>query len=116
MLPKIFFFKSFNLVRESTSIDIFFASLLLTLIEKVLKYLLRDIFNIDNRNLYFLMAYDYTIAWKQIKEIKINKACHIIKLTMYTTVSKKLEFLIIDNAMKPHYFIKKLNKDMKFYY
>jgi transposase len=86
------------------------------IIEEVKKYRPCDVFNMDETGLFYRMAPDKTIATKNLKGSKKDKARITIALTANADGTEKLPLLFIGNFGKPRAFKKKSPQQLGFLY
>src|SRR2546423_5551309 len=112
-------FRQFRLHGESGSAQMEGIEETLAVIkEKLAKYELHDIYNMDETGLFYSMAPDKTIAQRQIEDSKNDKTRITVAFTCNVDGSDQFEPLFIGHAGKPRCFLKKtaLELGFKFYY
>nr|CCA17138.1 CENPB protein Homeodomainlike putative [Albugo laibachii Nc14] len=75
-----------------------------------------DIYNMDERGLFYCPAPDKTIAWRQVEGSKKSKNRVTVALTCNADGSDEREPFIIGHANKPHCFQKKCSNRLELYY
>jgi hypothetical protein len=89
---------------------------LTTIKEKIARYELKDVYNMDETGLFFKLTPSTIISHRQIEGSKKNKICLIIGFIYNIDGSDRLLPLFIGYYTKSHYFNKKSDHELGFYY
>ena len=80
------------------------------------KYSLCDVYNMDETGLFYAMAPNCTIAFRQIEGSKKNCTRIMIAFTANANGTHKLQPFIIGHAKRPRCLKKKPGEELGFYY
>ena len=83
---------------------------------KMTQYETRDVYNMNETSLFYNLASDTTISRRQIEGSKKDKTLLTIAFICNSDDTNRLSSLFIEHAGKPHYFNKKTDAELGFYY